>query len=83
MTMTDYVGSLPHTNELFIGGRWIETVDGRTLSLVSPIDDKPFARVAAAGEAELEKAVAQRAFAVIDVRDDREITDEFGVHAGL
>ena len=29
---------------------------------------------------ELEQAVGERGFAVIDVRDDREIADVFGVH---
>lgn len=43
--------------KLFMGGKWTESSDGRTLVVDSPIDDKIIARVQAAAATDVEQAV--------------------------
>ena len=43
---------------LFIDGRWQAAAEGRTMAVVSPIDGKPLTTLAAAGAADVDRAVA-------------------------
>ncbi|MDL4816471.1 aldehyde dehydrogenase [Actinomadura opuntiae] len=49
---------------LFIGGEWTAPSTGRTIEVISPHTERPLARVAAAGVADVDRAVAaaRRAF---------------------
>ncbi|GGU94046.1 aldehyde dehydrogenase [Actinomadura cremea] len=50
--------------ELFIGGEWVPPSTGRTIEVVSPHTQRPIGRAAAAGTADVDRAVAaaRRAF---------------------
>ena len=41
----------------FIGGEWVDSVDGPTFESISPIDNVPIANVAAGGERDADRAV--------------------------
>jgi len=43
---------------LFVGGKWRDARDGRTLDVVSPIDGRPIATIARGGAADIDDAVA-------------------------
>jgi acyl-CoA reductase-like NAD-dependent aldehyde dehydrogenase len=47
-----------HPDELFIGGSWLQASTGQRIEVVSPHTEQPAARVAAAGPADVDKAVA-------------------------
>jgi aldehyde dehydrogenase (NAD+) len=49
---------------LFIGGEWVESRDGGTLTTISPATEEPLSQVASAGAADVDRAVvaARRAF---------------------
>jgi aldehyde dehydrogenase (NAD+) len=49
---------------LFIGGEWVEAVDGKTFTVMNPARGEPLTEVAAAGQGDLDRAVAaaRRAF---------------------
>lgn len=47
----------PNT-QLFIDGQWLDAADGKTLPVINPATGKEIGRVAHAGQADLEKAVA-------------------------
>jgi len=51
-------------HELFIGGRWVQALSGRTFESINPATGEVLARVAAAGEEDVERAVqaARKAF---------------------
>ena len=53
-------------NELFIGGDWVQASTGRRIEVVSPATEEPVARAAAAGPADVDRAVdaARAAFDV-------------------
>lgn len=44
--------------QLFIGGRWCDAADGRTLAVVNPATGAEIGRVAHAGLADLDAALA-------------------------
>jgi len=44
--------------QLFIDGQWLEAADGRTLAVVNPATGKEIGRVAHAGRADLDRALA-------------------------
>ena len=44
--------------QLFIDGQWQDAADGRTLAVVNPATGKEIGRVAHAGQADLERALA-------------------------
>ena len=46
---------------LLIGGSWVASFNGRTLPVVDPSTGQPLGRVAVAGDADLERAVAAAA----------------------
>ncbi|MFB4297572.1 aldehyde dehydrogenase [Actinomadura sp. NTSP31] len=50
--------------ELFIGSEWVAPSTGRRIEVISPVTEEPIARVAAAGVADVDRAVAaaRRAF---------------------
>lgn len=58
--MTDY----PDT-QLFIDGQWRDAADGRTLPVINPATEEEIGRLAHAGKADLDAALAaaERAFA--------------------
>lgn len=61
---TDDRTPLAHAGELYIGGEWRAPVGGAALELVSPSTEEVHARVAAAGVADVDRAVtaARQAF---------------------
>jgi aldehyde dehydrogenase (NAD+) len=44
--------------KFYIGGRWVDPVEPRTLDVIDPSTEQPFARVSAGGSADVHKAVA-------------------------
>ena len=46
-----------HQDELFIGGTWVPAATGERIDVVSPHTESPVATVAAAGPADVDKAV--------------------------
>jgi len=60
--MQDKIDRLRHQavppQGLFIDGRWQAAADGGTLAVVSPVDGRPLATIAAAGAADVDRAVA-------------------------
>jgi acyl-CoA reductase-like NAD-dependent aldehyde dehydrogenase len=48
---------MQQVGKLFIGGEWVEPATGETIEVVSPHTEEPIARVAAAGDADLDRAV--------------------------
>ena len=58
---SDVVGvvEVPHVpTQLFIGGEWRDAADGATFEVIAPANEQPIATVAAAGEADIDAAVA-------------------------
>lgn len=53
---------------LLVEGRTLPAADGATLDVVSPVDGRPFARIAAAGERDVAAAVASARAAFADGR---------------
>ena len=49
--------SLAHPDRLFIGGEWVEAASGRMIEVESPVTETIVARVAEAGEADMDRAV--------------------------
>jgi acyl-CoA reductase-like NAD-dependent aldehyde dehydrogenase len=47
-----------HPGELFIGGSWLQASTGQCIEVLSPHSEQPVARIAAAGPADVDKAVA-------------------------
>ncbi|BBY46525.1 aldehyde dehydrogenase [Mycolicibacterium celeriflavum] len=47
-----------HSNELFIGGRWLQASTGQRIEVVAPHTEEPLAKVAAAGQDDVDNAVA-------------------------
>ncbi|KUH94089.1 aldehyde dehydrogenase [Mycobacterium sp. IS-1556] len=47
-----------HSDELFIGGRWLQASTGQRIQVVSPHTEEPVAKVAAAGPEHVDNAVA-------------------------
>lgn len=56
--------NLLHPDRLFIGGEWVESIDGSPITVISPDTEEPVFTVAGAGERDMERAVAaaRRAF---------------------
>ena len=54
----------PRKYQLFIDGKWVDAESGKTFTTPNPATGKPFAEVAEADKADIEKAVraARRAF---------------------
>jgi acyl-CoA reductase-like NAD-dependent aldehyde dehydrogenase len=54
---------LPHT-ELWINGKWVSAVSGRTFETLNPATEAPITRIAEAGEEDIDRAVkaARKAF---------------------
>jgi acyl-CoA reductase-like NAD-dependent aldehyde dehydrogenase len=44
-------------DELFIGGNWVKPSTGHRIEVISPHTEEPVARIAAAGAADVDKAV--------------------------
>lgn len=44
--------------QLFIGGEWVDAADGATLAVTNPFDNTEILRIAEAGEADIDRAVA-------------------------
>src|SRR5262245_59195295 len=42
----------------YIGGEWVASSESRTIDVVDPSTERPFARIAAGGKADVDKAVA-------------------------
>ncbi len=55
---------MQHMQKLFIGGAWVDPATDEVIEVVSPATEEPIARVAAAGPADVDRAVtaARRAF---------------------
>nr|WP_126173198.1 aldehyde dehydrogenase [Altericroceibacterium xinjiangense] len=62
--MTPEGVNVRHPDRLFIGGDWVETLSGREIEIVSPNSEEVVARVAEAGEKDMDRAVenAREAF---------------------
>lgn len=50
--------NLKHPNKLFIGGAWVEPIDGKSIVVVSPDSDEAVFEVAGAGPRDMDRAVA-------------------------
>jgi glyceraldehyde-3-phosphate dehydrogenase [NAD(P)+] len=61
-------GGIPEF-KLFIGGKWTESSNGRTVDVDSPIDDEVIARVQAATDADVKRAVTAAYRARKSIRD--------------
>jgi len=64
MKESDYGFELAQPNRLFIGGKWVAPLSERRLSLVNPVNERPFFEVPEASAADVGAAVAaaRRAF---------------------
>ena len=49
---------IQHPDRLFIDGKWVKPAGGGVIELVSPVTEQVFAKVAEAGEADMDAAVA-------------------------
>jgi 5-carboxymethyl-2-hydroxymuconic-semialdehyde dehydrogenase len=60
----DAPAGLPGRLDHFIGGQWSPSADGATFDVTDPVSNQPYARVAAGGAADVDRAVAaaHRAF---------------------
>ncbi|WP_336967459.1 aldehyde dehydrogenase [Sphingobium aromaticiconvertens] len=58
--MTQAPRDLPfsHADKLFIGGEWVASSSGETIDVIAPATEELFVRVAAAGEDDINRAVA-------------------------
>lgn len=56
--------NIAHPDKLFIGGEWVAALSGESIEVVNPASEEVVARVAAAGPADMDAAVAaaRRAF---------------------
>lgn len=50
--------TIQHPDKLFIGGEWVAATSGREIEIVSPNSEEVVARVAEAGNADMDRAVA-------------------------
>ena len=50
--------SIRHPDKLYIGGEWVEPKSGKQLEVVNPNSEEVIARVAEAGVADMDRAVA-------------------------
>ncbi|MGB6451793.1 MAG: aldehyde dehydrogenase family protein, partial [Steroidobacteraceae bacterium] len=50
-------GFLSKTHRLFINNEWVEPQSGKTLEVINPATGKVFAKAAAAGAADIDRAV--------------------------
>jgi len=62
--MTPQGVNIAHPDKLFIGGEWVAATSGREIEIVNPNTEEVVARVAEAGEADMDRAVtaARHAF---------------------
>jgi acyl-CoA reductase-like NAD-dependent aldehyde dehydrogenase len=58
MTLTDEASAVGIRDRLFIGGSFVDAVDGSTFETINPHDGSLIARVARAGPADIDRAVA-------------------------
>src|SRR5690348_15878772 len=56
--MTPEGVNIAHPDKLFIGGEWVPPTSGSQLAIVNPNSEAVFARVAAAGPDDMDRAVA-------------------------
>jgi aldehyde dehydrogenase (NAD+) len=56
--MTPQGVNIRHPDKLFIGGEWVAPLSGETIEVESPASEEIVARVAAAGKADMDRAVA-------------------------
>ena len=50
--------NLRHPDKLFIGGQWVESIDGKPITVVSPDTEEKVFEVAGAGPRDMDRAVA-------------------------
>ena len=50
--------SIAHPDKFFIGGQWVEPSTSKVFDLISPVTEEAFMTVAAAAEADMDRAVA-------------------------
>ena len=62
--MTPQGVNIRHPDKLFIGGEWVAPLSGESIEVESPVSEEIVARVAAAGNADMDRAVeaARQAF---------------------
>ena len=56
--MTPEGVNIRHPDKLFIGGEWVAPLSGESIEVESPVSEEIVARVAAAGNADMDRAVA-------------------------
>ena len=56
--MTPQGVNIRHPDKLFIGGEWVAPLSGESIEVESPVSEEIVARVAAAGNADMDRAVA-------------------------
>ena len=56
--MTPEGVNIRHPDKLFIGGEWVAPLSGESIEIESPVSEEIVARVAAAGNADMDRAVA-------------------------
>ena len=59
--------------KFYIDGRWVDPVAPRTLDVINPADEKPFATISLGSAADVDKAVAaaRRAFETYSLDEPR------------
>ena len=50
--------TIAHPDRLYVGGQWVPAQSGREIEIISPVSEAVIARVAEAGEADMDRAVA-------------------------
>ena len=55
--MTPEGVNIRHPDKLFIGGEWVAPLSGESIEVESPVSEEIVARVAAAGNADMDRAV--------------------------
>jgi aldehyde dehydrogenase (NAD+) len=63
MTLTDHESAIGVRDRLFIGGAFVDALDGATFETINPHDGSVITRVARAGPADVDRAVASAAAA--------------------
>ena len=56
--MTPEGVTIRNPDKLFIGGEWVAPLSGESIEVVNPNSEDVIARVAAAGDADMDRAVA-------------------------
>ena len=56
--MTPEGVTIRHPDKLYIGGEWVAPLSGETIEVVNPVSEEVIARVAHAGNADMDRAVA-------------------------